>query len=241
MTFPFIEAASSYAQQTDQLIWLITVLVGVWFVAAEGMFFWLMWRFRARPGVRSQYITGHEKHLSRWIHWPHNLILVCDAIIVVAAIRVWVNIKQTMPPTDETVRIIGEQWTWSFQHAGADGKLDTPDDIITTDSLHVEVNKTYQFQLQSRDVVHSFFVPVFRLKQDAVPGRVITGWFKPIRTGIHDISCAQICGIGHGLMDGHIIIEDAATHRAWIQAHTPTAATAAPAGGAGAVGAAVTP
>jgi len=141
----------------------------------------------------------------------------------------------------DIVRIIAEQWTWTFQLAGADGKLDTPDDIITTDSLHVEVNKTYRFLLQSRDVVHSFFVPVFRLKQDAVPGRVITGWFRPTITGVHDITCAQICGIGHGVMGAHVVIEDAQTHQAWIAAHTPTAATGAGAGTSGAVGAAVTP
>lgn len=241
MNYHFIEAASSYAQQTDQLVWIVTLLVGVWFIAAEGMFFWLMWRFRARDGVRSQYITGKEKHLKRWINWPHSLILICDAIIIVAAIRVWVNVKQTLPRADETVRIIAEQWTWTFQHAGADGKLDTPDDIITTDSLHVEVNKTYHFQLQSRDVLHSFFVPVFRLKQDAVPGRVITGWFKPIHTGVHDILCAEICGIGHGVMGAHIVIEDAQAHHEWIEAHTPAAVNGAAPSSGGAVGAAVSP
>jgi cytochrome c oxidase subunit 2 len=241
MNYHFIEAASSYAKQTDQLVWIVTLLVGVWFIAAEAMFFWLMWRFRARPGVPSQYITGKEKHLKRWINWPHSLILVCDAIIIVAAIRVWVNVKQTLPPADDTVRIIAEQWTWTFQHAGADGKLDTPDDIITTDSLHVEVNKTYHFLLQSRDVVHSFFVPVFRLKQDAVPGRVITGWFRPTVTGVHDITCAQICGIGHGVMGAHVVIEDAQAHHEWVEAHTPTAANGAAPGAGGAVGATVSP
>ena len=241
MGYSFIDSASSYSGQVDQLVWIVTVLTGVWFIAAESMFFWLMFRFRAREGVPSQYITGKEKHLKRWINWPHSLILVCDAIIIFAAIRVWVNVKQTLPRADETVRVIGEQWTWSFVHAGADGKLDTPDDIITTDSLHVEVNKTYHFQLSSRDVLHSFFVPVFRLKQDAVPGRVITGWFKPIHTGVHDILCAEICGIGHGVMGAHIVIEDAQTHHAWIEAHTPTAAAGATEGATGAVGAAVKP
>jgi cytochrome c oxidase subunit 2 len=228
VNYHFIEAASSYAQQTDQLVWIVTLLVGVWFIAAEGMFFWLMWRFRARDGVRSQYITGKEKHLKRWINWPHSLILICDAIIIVAAIRVWVNVKQTLPRADETVRIIAEQWTWTFQHAGADGKLDTPDDIITTDSLHVEVNKTYHFQLQSRDVLHSFFVPVFRLKQDAVPGRTITGWFRATKTGTYDITCAQICGIGHGIMAGCIDIETPERHAAWVQQHSAVALGAAP-------------
>jgi cytochrome c oxidase subunit 2 len=82
--------------------------------------------------------------------------------------------------------------------------------------LHVEVEKTYHFQLQSRDVLHSFSVPVFRLKQDAIPGRSITGWFTPTRTGEHDVQCSEICGIGHGVMAARIHIEDANTHAAWI-------------------------
>jgi hypothetical protein len=74
--------------------------VGLWFIAAEGMFFWLIWRFRAKPGVPTQYITGKEKHLKRWINIPHYLILVCDVVIIIAAVRVWVTIKQTLPTPD---------------------------------------------------------------------------------------------------------------------------------------------
>ena len=95
MPHTFLDSASSYSGQVDQLVWIVTVLVGFWFLVAEGMLFWLMFRFRAREGVRSQYITGKEKHLKRWINWPHTLILVCDVVIVAAAIRVWVNVKQT--------------------------------------------------------------------------------------------------------------------------------------------------
>jgi len=225
-----VPGAGSFAGEIDGLIWLVTVLVGVWFFAAQGMFFWLIFRFRAREGVRAQYITGTEEHLKRWINIPHILVILCDAVIIVAAIRVWVAVKQTMPPADEQVRVIGQQWAWTFVHAGPDGKLDTPDDIVTMDDLHVQVGKTYQFLLESKDVLHSFSVPVFRLKQDVVPGRTITGWFKPIKTGTFDIQCAEICGIGHGVMSGRIHIETAAEHQAWVQGHAPMAAVPAAAG-----------
>src|SRR5262249_7519606 len=119
------------------------------------------------------------------------------------------------------------QWTWTFQHSGADGKLDTADDVWTSDTLHVAVGRTYHYLLEARDVVHSFFVPVFRLKQDAIPGRVITGWFKPTRTGTYDVTCAQMCGIGHGIMGGRIVIDTPAAHAAWMQEHAPAAAVAA--------------
>jgi cytochrome c oxidase subunit II len=223
----FVRSLSTYSGDVDRLILVITVLVGFWFFAAEGMFFWLILRYRRREGVPAQYVTGKEKHLKRWIDIPHALILVCDLVIVVGAIQVWVKIKQTDPTPDETVRVIGQQWAWTFDQPGPDGLLDTADDIRTSDSLHVEVGKTYRFQLESKDVLHSFFVPVFRLKQDAVPGRVITGWFKATAPGTYDISCAQICGIAHGIMAGQIVIETPAQHAAWVQAHAPVAVAAA--------------
>ncbi len=70
-------------------------------------------------------------------------------------------------------------------------------------------------------MIHSFSVPVFRLKQDAVPGRVITGWFEATKTGTHDIQCAEICGIGHGVMGARIVIESPARHAAWVAEQNP--------------------
>jgi cytochrome c oxidase subunit 2 len=215
----FNPVASSFAGDMDRLTWLITALVGVWFVAAEVMFFWLMFRFRARDGVKTQYITGKEKHLKKWINIPHFWIMVFDIIILIAAIRVWVKVKQYTPPADRTIRVMSQQWAWTFTDPGPDNQLDTPDDIRTTDELHIEVGKTYHFTLESKDVVHSFFVPAFRLKQDAMPGRVYTGWFKPTRTGTYDIECTQICGVGHGVMGAQLVVETAAEHTAWAQAH----------------------
>ena len=147
-------------------------------------------------------------------------MLVCDVFIVVGAVRVWVEVKQTLPSEAEAqrVRVVAQQWAWSFVHPGADGKLDTADDIRTVDELHVKVNQKYIYELESRDVLHDFSVPVFRLKQDAIPGRIITGWFEPTKTGTYDIQCAEICGIGQGLMAGRIVIESAEQNAAWIAA-----------------------
>lgn len=221
-----LASASTYSGDIDRLIWLVTLIVGVWFIAAEGMFFWLMYRWRARPGVRSLYVTGKEKHLKKWINIPHTLILGFDIVLIVAAIRVWVLIKQTLPPADRTVRVVSQQWAWTFTDPGPDEKLDTPDDIRTTDEMHVEVGKTYHFLLESKDVVHSFFIPAFRLKQDADPGRIYTGWFKATKTGDYDIACAEICGIAHGLMGAQLVVETPEQHAAWLQAHAADAATA---------------
>ena len=100
----------------------------------------------------------------------------------------------------------------------------TADDIFTVDELHVEVDQTYHFLLESRDVLHSFSVPVFRIKQDAIPGRTITGWFEATQTGEYDLQCTEICGIGHGVMAARIHIEDSDAHAAWIAAAAETQA-----------------
>lgn len=216
----FIPQASSYAGNVDFLIALVSAIVIPWLILSEGMFFWLLWRFRERDGVKAQYITGDEPNLKRWITVPHGIIIALDVIIIVGAINVWYKIKLQLPEADEVVRVTGQQWAWVFQHPGADGKLDTADDITLVNELHVVQDKTYHFQLQSRDVIHSFSIPAFRLKQDMIPGRVITGWFKPTRAGVYDIQCAEICGIGHGLMPAKLVVEQPEQHAAWIAEHS---------------------
>ena len=218
----YLPAASTYASDIDWLILLIAALVGFWFILCEVAFFGFIFRYRRRDGVKADYVTGEEHELKRWIHWPHYLIIVCDIFIIWGAVRVWYDVKQNLPPADHTVRIIAQQWAWTFVHPGADGELDTPDDITTIDELHVQVGKLYHYQLEARDVLHSFSVPVFRLKQDAIPGRVITGWFEPTLTGSYDIQCAEICGIGHGIMAARIVIEGPEEHAAWVGQHGRT-------------------
>lgn len=215
----FVQQASTYAGSIDNQILLITVLVGFWFLLAEGVFFWLIFKFRRVEGRRSEYISGEHAHQKRWINIPHYLVLVCDIVILAGAIRVWYEVKQTLPRPDRVVRVIAQQWAWTFVDPGPDGLLDTDDDIATVDEFHVEVGKTYHFKLTAKDVLHSFSVPVFRLKQDAVPGREIVGWFKPTRTGTFDVQCAEICGIGHGIMGARIHIETPEAYAAWVKSH----------------------
>jgi cytochrome c oxidase subunit 2 len=223
----YVEALSTYASSIDNLILLIGVLVGFWLVLCEVLFFYFIVRFRAKDGRRAEYITGEEKSHKRWISYPHLLVLVCDVFIVFFAVKVWYEVKQQLPEPYETVRIVGQQWAWSFVHPGADHELGTADDIKTVDELHVEVGKVYHFKLEARDVLHSFSVPVFRLKQDAVPGRVITGWFEATGTGTYDIQCAEICGIGHGVMGARIVIESSERHAAWVVEQSPITLAAA--------------
>lgn len=213
----FLTGASSYSGSIDHLIFLIAGIVGFWFILAEGALFWMTVRYLRKEGKPTSYITGENNRLMLWVTIPVLLIVMCDIGLNIADTFVWVAIKQDLPPAERTVRIIGQQWSWTFQDPGADGVLDTADDIRTTDDLHVLVDTTYHFEVMSRDVLHSFAVPAFRIKQDAVPGRTITGWFRATRTGTYDVQCTQMCGLAHGMMAGHVIVETPRQHNAWLQ------------------------
>jgi len=161
----YIPALSTYAGDIDFIIDLIFWLVGFWFILSEAVFFWLIFRFRKKEGVKAEYITGELAEHKRWITIPHFLVLFCDIFILYYAIAAWYEVKQNLPEPDATVRIIGQQWAWTFVHEGPDGKLGTADDITELNELHTEVGKLYNYKLESTDVMHSFSVPVFRLKQ----------------------------------------------------------------------------
>jgi cytochrome c oxidase subunit 2 len=202
----FIHSASSFSGDIDNLFFVITLIIGFWFILVFGALVYFILRFRRKDGVKAQYITGEKHSETKWTHYPHYAVIAMDVVIIAANIIVWVNIKQTLPPKDNLIRVIGQQWSWSFVDAGQDGVLDTADDITTVNDLHVKVDETYHFELQSRDVLHNFSVPAFRLRQDAVPGRTISGWFKPTSTGSFDIQCAEMCGYGHGIMGAAITV-----------------------------------
>ena len=169
----YVHNASSFAGDIDELFVVITWIIGVAFILTLGAMVYFMIRFRRKKGVRAEYITGEKHKEKRFTHYPHYVVIALDVVIIAVNIIVWVHIKQTLPPKDNLVRVIGQQWSWSFIDAGPDGVLDTSDDIATVNDLHVKVNETYHFELQARDVIHNFSVPVFRLRQDGLPGRTI--------------------------------------------------------------------
>ncbi|MCA9567308.1 MAG: hypothetical protein KC656_05675 [Myxococcales bacterium] len=213
-----IPQTSSFASEIDNVFMLITVVVGFWYFCTVGMFLWMLVKFRARDGVRASYVTGKEKDLKRWITIPHALIILCDVVLVVGAVRVWYIVKQDIPEYQHEIGVMSQQWAWTFTHEGPDGKLNTADDIILVDELHIQVDETYLWHLESRDVLHSFSIPTMRFKQDAIPGRVINGWFKPIKTGEYDIQCAEMCGIGHGPMGARLYIHTPEEYARWQKA-----------------------
>lgn len=215
MLAAYVPQASTYAGDIDFLFTIITLIVGFWFILTEVIFFAFLKFFKRKDGVKAKYISGESHEEERWIAIPHYIVIVFDVILIIGTVLIWKNIKQDMPEPEVQIKVIAQQWAWTFVHPGVDNKLGTDDDIALVDELHIKKGKNYQFFLESKDVMHSFSIPVFRLKQDAVPGRMITGWFNATKTGEYDIQCAEMCGVAHGIMGARLFISEEEEHDQW--------------------------
>ena len=132
---------------------------------------------------------------------------------------------QTQPPADVEVRVTGKQFNWEVLYPGPDGKFDTEDDYLIDNEVHVPVDSVVHVHLRSKDVIHSFFVPVLRLKQDALPGRTITAWFEATQTGTYEIPCAELCGFGHSGMLGFLYVHGPDEYSAWVEETWPASSS----------------
>lgn len=209
-------AASSYAGDMDRVMWLITVIVGIWFIAAEAILLFFTFRYRKKEGVRASYVPGTTFRQTGWILIPCVAILLCDFAIDAFGERVWETIKYHVPPAQLSIGVEGRQWAWTFTHPGKDGILGSPDDIVIPDEIHVPVGVNVAFTVGAADCLHSFWVPELRLKQDAVPGRHIQGWFRATRPGSYPVLCAELCGVAHGLMRGTLHVDTEADYERWL-------------------------
>ena len=219
----FPENISTYGHQIDHIFWLIYVIVGVWFLIAEGVLIGFLIRYRRRPGQGAVYEKGDTKAKLAWILVPVSLVFMFDIGIDFAQGPVWDEIKTSVPQNpDQVIHIQAKQFAWDFTVPGPDGKLGTEDDIATPAQLTVPVNKVIVFELEATDVIHSFWVPNLRLKQDAVPGRKIKGWFQATKAGTYPIGCAELCGIGHGTMKGSLVVLNDADYQKWVGEQSQT-------------------
>jgi cytochrome c oxidase subunit 2 len=200
----------------DQLTLLITWLGLGCLLVAEGVLLYSLVRFRRRDRGRPLYLTGEGWVQARWVLIPVLLVALLDFYIDAQNHGVWAQIKEHLPSAGESVRVVGRQFSWTFIYPGPDGRLDTDDDFQKVNELHVPVDTDVTFELQARDVVHSLWIPALRLKQDAVPGRTIRGWFRAQRTGRFDIACAEICGVGHSLMAARLEVHPEEEYRRWV-------------------------
>ena len=198
----------------DGLFMFILVLTGVVFIATEVLLFWFMWKYdAAKAKGPATYIQGSHALEVIWTIIPAATLL----FLAIYQMNTWADVKMRRPNMSPTVEVVARQFEWRLRYPGRDGTLGTQDDIFLTNDLHVPVDEEVLIQLKSMDVLHSFFLPNLRVKQDAVPGMKIPVWFKAKETGQFDIVCAELCGWGHYKMKGRITIESRADFDRWLE------------------------
>ncbi len=222
------ENVATYGPQIDSLFYLIFWITAITFVLVEGALVVFVVRYRHRPGRRATYTHGNNTLEIAWTIAP-SIILVVLALL---SRGLWHEIKQTVPPSRYPVQITANQFNWEIMYPGPDGQFGTADDKTLENDLNVPVDQVIELRLRSRDVIHSFFVPVLRFKQDMLPGREILGWFQATKPGRYEIPCAELCGFGHSGMLGHLIVHSAEDYAKWVQTQWPDPGT----GGAAAAG-----
>jgi cytochrome c oxidase subunit 2 len=213
----FPENISTYGADIDAVFFLIYYIVGFWFVLTLVAILYFVVRYRRRPGEPAVYVRGDRWRELSWILVPAAIVLVLDLGIDAAGARVWDTVKTHLPTGDLHLDVTAKQFEWLITYPGLDGKLGTADDFVVNSELHVPTGKDIRVTLRAQDVLHSFFLPNVRLKQDVVPGRAIDVWFNVIKPGTYELACAELCGLGHYAMRGQFIVHTPADYERWVQ------------------------
>jgi cytochrome c oxidase subunit II len=241
--------ATAHGASIDNLIGWIHVFMLILFVGWGGFILYVIVRFRKSRNPVADY-RGVTSHRSTYLEVA---VAVVEAVLLIGfAIPLWASRVEALPPENEAlvVQVTGEQFAWNVHYPGADrifGRTDiklldlqsnplgldrsdpaAKDDITTVNQLYLPVNRPIIVRLRSKDVIHSFGVPEFRVKQDAIPGLTIPIWFIPnvttaeMRTRLnnaefqYEIACAQLCGLGHYRMRGFVTVQTAEEFEKWL-------------------------
>ena len=197
------EQLSEHARAVDQLHFFIitTTMVAAAGVFATAIYFFVRYRRRSETDV-TPHVTPRAIHEVLFIGVPLFFFLLWFAI----GFPLYVNL-QSPPPGAMDVYVQGKKWMWKFAYPGGPNSLDV---------LRVPAGRPVRLLITSRDVIHSFFAPALRLKQDALPGRYTQTWFTADRPGTYEIFCAEFCGIGHSAMLGRLVVMPADEFDAWL-------------------------
>jgi len=217
----FPQNISTYGGEIDRVFYLIFYIVGIGFFLGEALIFYFLFKYRRKAGKKATFIDGEKWAQIAWILVPAAVILFLDLWIDFAGAKAYDAIKGEIPVSDKTVEVSGKQFNWIIKYPGPDAMFGTEDDFTLENDLHVPVNSVVKVILKSQDVIHSFFVPVLRLKQDAVPGREIDVWFEATETGVFEIACAELCGFGHYTMRGLLYVHSREDYVDWVEKTWP--------------------
>ncbi|MDO8433364.1 MAG: cupredoxin domain-containing protein [Candidatus Binatus sp.] len=217
---------STFGGDIDHVFWLIFWIVGLWFIAAECILLYSVMRHRRKAGAVAAFWRGDTPRQLAWVLIPAFVVLCLDLGIDYAGASVWERVKGNAPASNIVVRVTAKQFNWIFTYPGPDNKFGTADDVTSENDMHVPVGKVVHLELESPDVIHSFFVPNLRLKQDVVPGRTIRAWFEATKAGTYEIACSELCGFGHYSMQGNVIVQNQAAYAAWVRETWPRSTAA---------------
>lgn len=212
------ENVSTYGEDIDHLFYVIYYITLIAFLLVAVTMIWFLVKYRYREGRRAKYTHGSTTLEVIWTIVPAIILIV----LAVMGQSVWGDIKIRIPAGDVQVQVVGKQFNWRMVYPGPDKKFGTEDDLNLENELHVPVNKVVRVILASEDVIHSFFLPQLRLKQDAVPGRDIPAWFEATKAGTYEIPCAELCGFGHSGMVGKLIVHSADDYAQWVKEKWPS-------------------
>lgn len=220
----FPREVSSYGQDIDFLFYVILWMVGITFVLTELLLVWCIVRYRGArgDGKKAGYTHGNHTLELVWTAVPALLLL----FVAFSQMEAWADVKfKDNFPTEgrysieqPIAEVYASQFDWRFRYPDEHGNFTGADVIEKPFEFTVPVNEPVVFILRSRDVLHSFFVPNFRLKQDAVPGMEIPVWFQAEEVGSYDLICAELCGWGHYKMAGRVNVLEKAEYDAWLAA-----------------------
>ncbi|MEK6797539.1 MAG: hypothetical protein AABZ12_01090 [Planctomycetota bacterium] len=242
---PFLPTdVSRDGHRIDGLIDLLHYFMIALFVGWGIFFVYCLAKFRQRPGRKADY----EMVKAKPSKYAEIVVAIFEAVLLLGfSIPIWASVKTPDPdPNPVKVRVIAEQFAWNFHYPGKDGKfgktapkfintatnpagVDPSDpvgnDDVVSGELHLPVNKSAMCEITSKDVIHSFFIPVMRVKQDAVPGMRIPVWFHPVKTGTYEVACAQLCGNNHYSMRALLFLQTESDYNAWLEKKSAPAET----------------
>ena len=190
------------ASRVDALYIFLLIVTGMMTLLIFICLVYFAARFRSRPGVRAEQIEGSTALEVTWSTIPFLIFMVIFAWGAV------VYFKERTPPSDSTeVYVVAKQWMWKLEHAEGQREIN---------ELHVPVGRDVRMIMTSQDVIHSFFIPAFRIKQDVLPGRYTVAWFRATKPGTYHLFCAEYCGTQHSGMVGSIVVLEPAQYETWM-------------------------
>src|SRR5262245_8269978 len=223
----FPAAISEHAPALDRQFLITILVVGISFTAAQVGLGWAVWKFRdtGKPGDRAIYSHGSNRLEVLWT----VITAVVFISLAIMGQSVWAQLRlHDAPPGSYSVEVVAQQFQWNFHYAGADNKfgrtdptliddgalnfigLDPADaaakDDAVTAALAIPVNRPVELRLRSKDVIHNFWVPQLRLKQDLVPGMEIKVHFTANKVGKYELACAELCGQLHFKMKSYMLV-----------------------------------